>query len=378
MKKIIACFVAVVTLLMLLPINSFANAAVPSSNSRSLSNEISQKDAVIKAYFSGNRSIISDQNASRFIPSNALLLDQFVYLNNIVYLDYSIGGNRYIVEYFKNGNVRKTILNNSSKLIYEASTLNENPTTYSIEANVNEYQLSPDEIENRMQYMRDSGWNPLAPYPILETSTPTRASGSKLVDPLSYTSDNSTRPFVANTDRTGTATIPALSTYGYDQYQPYTVYKTMAYHVEDKLTTKSFSVGTTIASIALSFSVKAESVSKWLNAAGVVSDVFGCIAEQCSIIQKHGYTYSGFKEFGIYDPTRFKKMIEVNSEWGNGHITLGWDYVGEYCNPHWIHDVRSRGLDYSSDALISTGINAYNLNISQYGYWKWEAGNFGS
>lgn len=86
-----------------------------------------------------------------------------------------------------------------------------------------------------MQYMRDSGWNPLAPYPILETSTPTRASGSKLVDPLSYTSDNSTRPFVANTDRTGTATIPALSTYGYDQYQPYTVYKTMAYHVEDKL-----------------------------------------------------------------------------------------------------------------------------------------------
>lgn len=83
MKKIIACFVAVVTLLMLLPINSFANAAVPSSNSRSLSNEISQKDAVIKAYFSGNRSIISDQNASRFIPSNALLLDQFVYLNNV-------------------------------------------------------------------------------------------------------------------------------------------------------------------------------------------------------------------------------------------------------------------------------------------------------
>lgn len=335
----------------------------------SLTDELIIRNDVISHYFGQNNAVQTTylQSIDNLIPDGAVLLSEYVYEDNIVFIDYSFGGIRYIVEYFKDGSIRKSSRNPDNNYIQISSTFSSLVETQSIPENNSIIEPSAE----------NSCWDQDTAYPITDISN--RAS-IKRVDPLSYQDDPSTKPYKAKVVLEKQVSIPALADAGYSTSQLGRVYETMSYHREDKLKTKSYNTAATITSIALAFVVAPGTVSNWLSRAGVATDITGLLQEQCDIIQEHGYKYSGFKECGIYDPTRYKRIIEINNEWGEGHITLVWQYnsVSGYNTPKWGHDKRSSGLMIDNETVLETGRNAYNLNIADNGFWNWDPGEFGA
>lgn len=92
------------------------------------------------------------------------------------------------------------------------------------------------------------------------------------------------------------------------------------------------------------------------------------------MVDEQSYKFSGGKEVTIYDPTQYKKHVEVHYKWGDGKIALSWPYSGGYRKPTWMHTARSSALKTSNSTMRDEAKTIYN-NTKVYGVWKHGVGN---
>ncbi len=103
------------------------------------------------------------------------------------------------------------------------------------------------------------------------------------------------------------------------------------------------------------------------------------MTQACNIINEHSYEFAGGKEGTVYDPTSYNRDVEVYSEWGDGLLTLTWQYNSYtgFNDPTWGISTRPDPLLTSNSDFANETAQIYNNNITLYGIWKWGPGQLG-
>ena len=292
-----------------------------------------------------------------YIPEGAWCTDCCM-IGVVGYIDYQLDGVRYIVAYYPDNVVEKTVRALGSNMIYTVSS--------------EKGDVSVQDVRDNHYVIIDDG-------EIVEVDKKGEeksVSAVKTVDPYPYTSDPSTAPYTAKLVMSGLVHISALSGTAYSPIQEFKIYETMAYHSEVKRTVDFFAATTSLVSIASLRYAQLATVKGWLDAFGVVYTVYNILQESCNIIDEHAYTFLGGKECGIYDPTQYHTFVETYAAWDDGRITISWSFgPSGYKEPSWGHTKRSTALDTLSASIRDSGKTIYNDNILIYGYWIHGVGN---
>lgn len=310
--------------------------------------------------------------ASNYIPDGAVCTDVSK-IGSVVYFDYKLNNTRYIVGYHSDGAIEKTVRKMDDDNVYSVTTQSDKADSFSISDRKYTISIEENDAEKNSINLKNSGNSPSS-----YTSLSTAASSRKVVYPLPYTDNPSTAPFYATKYGFSNVTVDSFEGTNYNTSQACWLYKTMGYHSEVTRTAEIFSIGQALADVAAVFCVRLTTVKSWLDAAGVLFSASNTLSEACDVVDENAYTYLGGKECGIYDPTRYMDYVETYSYWDSGKISIGWylDASG-YKDPTWTHTARSKALDLSDSTVRNSGVDTYNGCISQYGYWKWEKGEFG-
>ena len=311
---------------------------------------------------------------SKYIPAGGVCTSVSI-IGEATYIEYIFNDVNYIVAYFNNGTVEKTARTIDGHDVYTVDTNSSNIQQLNINDITSTIQISDEEADRRLQQMVDEKWPDNSVYPIEGTESVQllAAKGStKTVRPKKYTEDANTKPYKAKQVLTGKVTIPAFSGKKYATSQPFKVYETMSYHTEISKTTQSFKIASAVSSIASAFKVTTTTALGWLKKAGILLNAANKLKEGCDIVDDNSYKFLGGKECGIYDPTREKKYVETYQVWGQGKISVSWEYDSTgYKSPRWGHTARSSALQVSNATIRNEGRNAYNSNIQNEGVWKW-------
>jgi len=345
----------------------------------SLDDELMQADRVWK-YFVSAKTMNLDaefddpqEKAEMFVPEGAKCTD-ICKIGEVLYIDYRLNDVRYIVSYYQNGEVGKSVRAIGADDVYSVTSFDYVINHFNVNENVQTVEISDEEASRRIEQMRSEEWEGDLSYSL---DANVGRAAAKTVYPGSYKDDPNTKPYEAKVVAQGTVKIDAFTGTSYNVYQPYQIYETMSYHTEVKHNVRLFDVKTLISDIAASFIVPVGSVKAWLDYAGVVYSTINALQEACNVVSESEYTFLGGKECGIYDPTENKRYVETYSSWDEGKITLVWEYSTstQYNNPTWRHSTRSESLSTANATIRENGRSAYNSNISIFGVWKWGPGN---
>lgn len=335
-----------------------------------------------EAYYSRSEiSVLSKEIGSKpefYTPNNSKILRQSK-IDEVTVNDYIKDGNRYIVEYLPNGEIRKTVKDSETGVIYVVQS-NKKLKKYTPSDLRKEIQTTTKEEvdmlleKNKKSAEKNSSMNTM--------SLPSRLfSSTKEVDPLSYKDYSGTRPFSARRVKSYyTIYSKPLDDAGFYKYTNVKIYNTMDYFVEDKKSSIFFSKDTALSVIAVAFDVALDGVISWISGAGVLFTAYNVLSESCKVINEHSYTYAGGKEATVYDrsnsPVRY---VEVYSKWDDGKISLSWDYDSStgYNNPSWGHTKRANALTMDNGQFKDEALRIYNANITVVGFWKHGAGRLG-
>lgn len=377
MKKRLCKFVCIVAALTIV-----FSAVIPVSASSleldlSIDREVSQSSAVRSALFNyetkENPATDMKEIAQAYVPEKAHITDLCT-IGNTLYVDYQLNNVRYLIAYYSDGSVQKNIRANGSDDVYAIDSRTRTLRHRNVAETRQRISITETEALRRMEEFQK---NPKESSLSCSLENPnTRAS--KVVYPLSYTAVSSTAPYKAKNVLTENIYLSSLSGTTYSTYQRCTIYETMAYHTEVVRETQPFVKGDTIGDIAAVFLVSSSTMERWLTVAGVVfNGIYDTLTEACQVVEENAYVYQGGKECGIYDPTTENKLVEVYSLWGQGRITMIWNYDSStgYRDPTWGHSARSAALLETNSAIRSEGQRIYNAQIITYGSWQWGVGN---
>ncbi|WP_286335467.1 hypothetical protein [Bacteroides caecimuris] len=357
---------------------SNSNAFTPDLD-LSLDDELAQADYVWKYFVSANTMNLDaefanpKEDAGMFIPEGANCTD-ICRIGSVLYIDYQLNGARYIVSYYQNGEVEKSVRAIGEDDFYSVDSRDYVINHFNTMEDVQTVEISDEEASRRIELMQCEGWTGDLSYPLNENVS--RAT-IKTVIPVSYKNNPSTAPYKAKIVNSGQVKIDAFTGTSYNVYQPYRIYETMSYHTEVKHTTKLFGVNTKLTEIALQFAVSLVTAKSWLDYALVAYSTLNALEEACEVVSESEYTFFGGKECGIYDPTENKTYVETYASWDTGKIALGWEYNSStgYNNPSWVITARCDSLSTKNETIKENGRTAYNNNISNVGKWKWGPGN---
>ncbi len=297
----------------------------------------------------------SFSDAKKFVPASAVI-NELTIINDSVIVGYVKNSKRFIIELFKDGSIRKTISKKDNDVITVYSNLN-NSDLKEMKSN----EIKTETINAKNQTATDN-------VHLLATITvdPKPVSGS-------YPAYNARRVYSGNWN------FPALKNNGYSETQVLKVYETMDYYSEANKSSKFFDTATNIVSIASFFEVAVGTATGWLAVASVVLDAYNRLAQACNIINEHSYEFGGGKEGTVYDPTSYNRDVEVYSEWGDGLLTLTWQYNSYtgFNDPTWGISTRPDPFLTSNSDFANETAQIYNNNITLYGIWKWGPGQLG-
>ena len=340
----------------------------------SLQNEVEQFGDISNKIFKMdiNNDIELKNSMIPYIPAGANCTEVTT-IGDTIYIDYQLNNARYIIAYYADGTIEKYVRINGSDDIYMVNSKNTFLEHTNVKENLKEVSITDEEAKERMENLKNK-YNKIEPLYLLENKATT---SKKVVWPISYKKDPSTAPYKAKIVSRGHLRIDSLSSKGYNVWQPFKVYETMSYHTEILRKSLAFAIGKTVANIAMALAVPASTVKAWLNIAGILYSTSGILKEACEVVKKSEYRYWGGKELGIYDPTSNKSEVEVFSDWGEGIITMTWQYNSAtgYNTPKWGHSALSSGLQKDNNYVIEEGRRIYDSNIKEYGLWKWGKGN---
>jgi len=147
---------------------------------------------------------------------------------------------------------------------------------------------------------------------------------------------------------------------------------TMTNYVQTSKQHRVFVAGTVIATIAGALKIATPVlVTSLLQFCITVGGVMK-LSSDVDYYFKESYSFYALREGRVYDYTNNNREVVVYSEYGNGEISLTWDYVNEeYVNPAY----KITGLAYpqtiSYDTFYNETLRIWNENIEEYGTWKW-------
>ncbi|WP_024833486.1 hypothetical protein [Ruminiclostridium josui] len=309
----------------------------------------------------GNKSIVtlpadSFIDAKKFVPASAVI-NELTIINDSVIVGYVKNSKRFIIELFKDGSIRKTISKKDNDVITVYSNLN-NSDVKEMKSN----ETKAETINLKSQTATDN----IQLFATTKTVDPKPVSSS-------YPAYKARLVYSANWN------FPALKNAGYPETQRVKIYETMDYYSEANKSSKLFDAATNVVSIASFFEVAVGTATGWLAYAGVILDVYNRLTEACKVINEHSYSFYGGKEGTVYDPTAYNRDVEVLSEWGEGILTLTWQYNSStgFKDPTWGISSRPYPFLISNSDFANDNAQSYNNNITSFGVWKWGPGQLG-
>ncbi len=273
----------------------------------------------------------------------------------VIYQHYLLDDVYYIIGFLRDGNVIKTARASEGDMVYSVSSSEDRMAQFSITERLEEEDLMKQD----------------------QPETPDRQQlAVKTATPLAYTEDPDTAPYIAKTVASGTVNIESLAGTSYNQFRPFIIYETMAYHAETTRQTVNCLINDTLASIAITLATGVSVVSAAFTAAGILYNAVK-VLETCKIIQHQEYSFDGGKECAIHDETYNNCYVETYQFWDQGVIQLGWSYNSSlgYNNPDWSHKTASGALAMPNYTVRGNGREAYNHSIITWGYWHHGVGN---
>lgn len=137
---------------------------------------------------------------------------------------------------------------------------------------------------------------------------------------------------------------------------------------------KGFDVGTAVSYIAGYFKIMVSLVKGSLS--GYVSTVSGILqlASNVTYYFQEKYDYYALRQGCVYDYTYNYTDVSVITHSGYGQISMTWDWnssAGEYRNPLWKITSIAYPHQISQATIYADVMQAWEYNISEFGYWKW-------
>lgn len=345
-----------------------------STISLDISKENVQKQEVLNKFMKTADEDIVFENpqtvAKAYIPEGSQCTEVSL-IGEVLYIDYRINNVRYIVGYHRDGTVEKVARSMEEDTIYSINSSENRIDYYSVQDNIETVSKLDDEDGAYVEQVGNSEEIANSTFQVSATAA------TKEVYPIRYYDVSSTTPYKGKSVASGILTISELANVGYSTKQGYQVYETMSYYTQATKSSKVFAIGETLATIASVLRVAPSTAKAWLTAFDVLLSASNKLQEACKVVDEHAYTYLGGKECTIYDPTVEKKYVEVYSVWGEGKISMVWNYDSStgYYNPTWGHTVRSNGLLTANTTMRDEALAIYRSQIATLGKWSLGVGN---
>lgn len=281
-------------------------------------------------------------------------------------LSYQVYNDRFILHYYHDGTILKTVttFKEDEGFIYYENFENINTNTIdSINLpNINiQVPLDSDYSDDSMEINSSYQANLLASVKRVNPK-PLNVSPSSAV--LKYTISKS---------------FPALKALGYGEYQYVRVYessKNFRKTVNDNVTLINAKSHYDLA--AAWWNISTTTAKGWLNAASVVMDTYGYLQEAIEPVREQEYTFSGGIETTVYDPITYRSEVEVTDDWGDGIYTLVFDRVyNGFANATWGISAFPYPFNTSYSTYTNNAQDIYNKNILMNGSWIHGRGQLG-
>lgn len=283
-------------------------------------------------------------------------------------VSYQIHDTRYIIHYFNDGKISKSVIkyNPDGSFEFQNNFNNEREQkTLSVDLVEITNVINEDEYMERVKNRdKDSTFKNITPM-----------SRAKKVDPYPISSRSE---YYADYKQRTTYSFPALDNLGYPKSQPVKLYETSGYFSTKTEKTTLIDAKGHIDLAAAWWDIATSTAKGFYNIAGVAMDTYGYLKEASEPVRDHEYYFQGGIEATVYDPTRHNGPVEVLNEWGSGVWTLIFQRgYNKFTNAQWGISAPPSPWDTSYDTHISEAANIYNSNINMYGVWKHGVGRLG-
>lgn len=272
-------------------------------------------------------------------------------------ISYQVYNDRYILHYYPDGTILKTVtsFSNDEEFIYCENYNNKSRSIVNSNELLNEqYEISMDseqELEDKVG----------------------RAS-IKRVEPKPL----NVKPTSAVLKTTYNKSFPALKNLGYDQYQFVRVYESSLNFNVKRETVTVLKVKSHYDLAASWWNIATTTAKGFLSVAGVIMDTKGFLEEACQPVREQEKEFSGGIEVTVYDPTTHKSEVEVIDAWGIGIYSLGFDRVyNGFANARWSMTAAPVPFNTSYSIWADKAQDSYNKNIINYGRWIHGKGRLG-
>lgn len=148
--------------------------------------------------------------------------------------------------------------------------------------------------------------------------------------------------------------------------------ETMTNYIQTSKKNRFFTAGTALSAIAGALKIATPVLQTSL--IGLLTTVGGVLrlASDVDYYYQESYSFYALREGRLYDYTNNNREITVYSEYGNGEISLTWDYEdNKYVNPEYKITALAYPQTIGYDTFYSETLRIWNENIEEYGSWKW-------
>ena len=370
-KRIISFVLTVVMMLGVINISAFAAEKTTPVQTKSGRNMV---------VTSGEVQPIEIEEANYSIPKEAVLNEGYKSpYTEIVYVDYTLKGVRFIDEYLPDGQVRNTttdgylIISNLNGLV-ESMPIPE-VETYEMDEEIR-LQIR-DAVENGGDLSKINGItvNTIGNTTIIEEKPKNSLAAASIDDTTKeaiYPVEDTFPSYNAKKVKSSTKYISSLGV-----NRVVNVYETQDYYAYIHKDFSKFLVGTTVAAISAAVSWPLSTVEAMLAGFGWLSSA-GELLYNILFVTSSDMEYWFAVESGIYDSTKEHAEINVTTDsmWGTFEYGYGRDY-----QPCWIATEvpwpyeETRRDNYAS--FVNTAANNYDSVINAYGEWIAGKGEFG-
>ena len=207
--------------------------------------------------------------------------------------------------------------------------------------------------------------------------------GSPVIQPVSSDASYSTR--AATIIRPAGSVTAQYPMYYYNQVSEKRVYSSACSHYLDmsikdsmygytQISKKSYTyqAGTLLSTIAGALKIASSTLLSSLT--GFVTTTSGVLKLTSSINYyfSEEYSFSALRQVYIFDYTYNNRDVSIRTEYGNGKISMGWDFINnEYKNPRYIITALAYPHTLAYNTLYAKAQLSWEENIEDYGYWIW-------